>query len=391
MWLAYVQKTAFRTHDDLYEFLVMAFGLCNAATAFQTLMNDVLRSFLHRFVLVFFDDILIYNNTWADLLRHIRVVFFELRQHQLYVKRTKCAFSTASISYLGHVISETGIAMDSAKVHAIHDWPAPRSARAVRGFLGLAGYYRKFVHNYGAVAVLLTVLLKMDDFWNEDAATTFTTLKDMVTSAPILAMSDFSKPFVVEYNASSHGFGAVLVQDGHPIAFFSRTIAPRHRALAAYERELIDLVQAICHWRPYLLGHRFLVKTDHYNLKYLLDQRLATIPQHHWVGKTSPLNTSLVWQMWWRTHSPTVTRSRGRASTSSPAFVRLSPSTSPSPPFRRRCTHALLGASWTVLDGMVQYAGRLYIPPTSPLLQEIMEAIHAKGHEGVQRTLHRLR
>jgi hypothetical protein len=144
-----VHKTAFRTHDGLYKFLVMAFGLCNAPATFQALMNDVLGSFLRRFVLVFFDDILIYSKTWADHLRHLRAVLNELRRHQLFVKRNKCSFATSSVAYLGHVISAVGVAMDPAKVQAIHDWPAPRSARAVRGFLGLAGYYRKFVHNYG--------------------------------------------------------------------------------------------------------------------------------------------------------------------------------------------------------------------------------------------------
>jgi hypothetical protein len=144
-----IHKTAFCTHDGLYEFLVMPFRLCNALATFQSLMNDVLRPFICLFVLVFFDDILIYSKTWAD---HLRAVLSLLRQHQLFIKRTKCAFGVTSVSYLGHVISEAGVAMDPAKVRAIHDWPPPRSARAVRGFLGLAGYYRKFVHNFGSVA-----------------------------------------------------------------------------------------------------------------------------------------------------------------------------------------------------------------------------------------------
>jgi hypothetical protein len=209
-------------------------------------MNDVLRSFLRRFVLVFFDDILIYNKTWADHLCHLRAVFSELRHQQLFVNRTKCVFSAVLVAYLGHVISEAGVAMDPAKVQAIREWPAPRSARAVRGFLGLVGYYRKFIHNYGTIAAPLTALLKKDGFeWSEAAATAFDALKMAVSSAPILAMPDFNKPFIIECDASSHDFGTVLVQEGHPVAFFNRPVAPHHRVLAAYERELIGLVQAI--------------------------------------------------------------------------------------------------------------------------------------------------
>jgi hypothetical protein len=159
-----IAKTAFRTHDGLYEFLVMPFGLCNAPATFQALMNDVLRPFLRRFVLVFFDDILIYSCSGADYLRHLRVVLTVLQQHQLFVKRSKCAFGVSSIAYLSHVISDTGVAMDPAKVQAVADWPQPRSARAVRGSLGLAGYYRKFVHDYGAIAAPLTALLKKEGF-----------------------------------------------------------------------------------------------------------------------------------------------------------------------------------------------------------------------------------
>jgi hypothetical protein len=148
---------------------------------------------------VFFDDILIYSSTWADPLRDLRTVLAVLRQHQLFVKQSKCAFGVPSVAYLGHVISASGVAMDPAKVQAVHDWPQPRLARVVRSFLGLVGYYRKFVHDYGIIAASLTVLLKKEGFaWSAEADVAFDALKAAVTTAPVLALPDFTKPFVVE-------------------------------------------------------------------------------------------------------------------------------------------------------------------------------------------------
>jgi hypothetical protein len=141
------------------------------------------------------------------------------------------------------------------------------------------GYYYKFVHDYGLITAPLTALTKKDGFhWTDEAVAAFQALKTAATSAPVLALPDFDKSFIVECDASTHGFGTVLLQNKHLLTFFSRPIAPRHRSLAAYERELIGLVLAIRHWRSYLWGRRFVVRTDHYSLKYLLDQCLATIP-----------------------------------------------------------------------------------------------------------------
>jgi hypothetical protein len=156
----------------------------------------------------------------------------------------------------------------------------------LKGFLGLAGYYRKFIKNYGAIAKPLTNLVKKDNFrWTELALTSFKQLKQVLSTAPVSQLLDFNKPFLVECDASSTGFGMVLHQGDGPIAFFSCMIAPRHAKLAAYERELIGLVTAVKYWRPYLWGRTFLICSDHYSLKYILDQRLSTIPQHQWVSK----------------------------------------------------------------------------------------------------------
>jgi hypothetical protein len=171
--------------------------------------------------------------------------------------------------------------MDQSKVEAVTSWPQPRSARGLRCFLGLVGYYRRFIKNFGAIAAPLTQLLRKDAFlWSEEAKAAFKALKQALAAAPVLQLPDFVLPFTVDCDASGSGFGAMLHQGTGAITFFSRPFSPRHMKFAAYERELIGLVQAIRHWRPYLWGCRFVVRTNHYALKFLLDQRLSTLPQH---------------------------------------------------------------------------------------------------------------
>jgi hypothetical protein len=245
-----IVKTAFRTHHGHFEFLVMPFGLSNAPT-FQALMNSVLGPFLRKFVLVFFDDIFIYSTSWTEHLQHIKKVLGVLRANNLHVKRSKCSFTTPTVSYLGHVISEKGVAMDASKVESVTNWPTPRSVKGLRGFLGLAGYYRRFIKDFGSIAAPLTQLLKKEAFqWTDAASSAFQMLKTALTAAPVLQLPDFEQCFIVECDASATGFGAVLHQGSGPLAFFSRQFAPRHFKVAAYERELIGLVQAVKHWRP---------------------------------------------------------------------------------------------------------------------------------------------
>jgi hypothetical protein len=194
-------------------------------------------------------------------------VFLALRQHGLVLKRSKCSFGEHQIHYLGHVIENGVVSMDIDKTKAVQDWPMPRPIKALCGFLGLTRYYRRFIHNYGVIAAPLTSLLKRDTFlWGDAATTAFHDLKRVLTSSPVLQLPDFSAPFMVDCDASGTGFSAVLHQGQGPIAFFSKAVAPQQAKLAAYERELIRLAQAVRQWTS-----TFIVRTDHCSLKHPLD------------------------------------------------------------------------------------------------------------------------
>lgn len=270
-------KTAFQTHTGHYEYRVMSFGLTGAPATFQGAMNATLASVLSLH-LSFFDDILIYSPDLTSHLDHLRQVLTLLSEQQWKVKMSKCSFAQTQLSYFGHIISDKGVTTDQSKVEEVVNWKVPTTLKKLRGFLGLAGYYQKFVRNFGIISRPLTLLLKKDVpfVWSSEADQAFQSLKMALVSAPVLALPDFSQPFIVETNACDVGIGAVLSQQGHPIAYISKALSLKNRGLSTYEKEYLAILLAVDHWRSYLQQAKFIILTDHHSLMHLNEQRIHT-------------------------------------------------------------------------------------------------------------------
>jgi hypothetical protein len=269
-----IEKTAFRCHFGHFEFLVMPFGLTNAPTTFQSCMNHIFRGQLRKYILVFFDDILIYSKTWDEHLAHLEKVLDIMKTQSLYAKESKCEFGMRELLYLGHIISGQGVQVHQERIRAIVDWPTPKNLTELRGFFGLCSYYRRFVKGFSQLGAPLTDLTKKGAFhWTEDSQQTFNKMKVVMSTCPVIALPDFSQPFVLECDASGVGIGAVLMQGGHPIVFESRKLNESERLYPIYNKEMLAIMHALTKFRQYLVGSRFVVKTDHNSLKYFLDQK----------------------------------------------------------------------------------------------------------------------
>ncbi|TYK14463.1 Ty3/gypsy retrotransposon protein [Cucumis melo var. makuwa] len=365
-----IEKTAFRTHEGHYEFMVMPFGLTNAPSTFQSLMNSIFKSYLRKFVLVFFDDILIYSKDVESHLQHLGLALQVLRKNELYANQKKCSFAKTKVDYLGHIISGKGVEVDPEKIRAIKEWPTPKNVREVRGFLGLTGYYRKFVQHYSSIAAPLTQLLKLGGFkWNKDAEEAFLKLQNAMMTLPILALPDFNAIFEVETDASGYGVGAVLMQSKRPIAYFSHTLAIRDRAKPVYEREL--MAPQYQKWIAKLLGYSFEVVYKPGLENKAADALSRTPPTVQLYSLIAPTLIDL-------------TRIKEEVEKDEQLQKIVA---------ELKEEDESKGNKFSIQQGMLKYKDRLVISKTSTLLPTILHTYHDSifgGHSGFLRTYKRL-
>ncbi|XP_019059514.1 PREDICTED: uncharacterized protein LOC104825588 [Tarenaya hassleriana] len=280
-----VQKTAFRTRYGHFEFVVMPFGLTNAPAVFMQLMNRVFMDYLDEFVIIFIDDILIYSPDRCSHEQHLRLVLQRLREQKLYAKFSKCAFWLQEVGFLGHVISAQGVQVDQAKIEAVMEWKTPTNATEIHSFLGLAGYYRRFVEGFAKLAKPMTKLtgknVRFD--WTPECEVSFVELKKRLTTAPILALPQPGIPYEVYTDASKQGLGCVLMQEGHVIAYASRQLRKHEENYPTHDLELAAVVHALKIWRSYLYGEKVKLNTDHKSLTYVISQKDLNLRQRRWI------------------------------------------------------------------------------------------------------------
>jgi hypothetical protein len=395
-------KTAFQTHTGHYEFRVMAFGLTGAPGTFQKAMNHTLAPLLRKCTIVFFDDILVYSRSLQDHFTHLQQVFELLSSDHWKIKMSKCSFAQPQVTYLGHIISSAGVATDPAKIQAIVAWPVPKCVKELRSFLGLSGYYRKFIRHYGVICQPLTALLKKGALyvWTADHDTAFCTLKQAMSSAPVLALPDFNVIFQIETDASANGVGAVLSQQGHPLAFLSKALGVKSRGLSTYEKEYLAVQQ----WRAYLQHQKFVIITDHKSLSQLNEQRLHTPWQHKVFTKLLGLQYRVQYRPGTENRAADALSRYGPAEINAvsvviPQWLTDIQQTYDSDSKTKELVAKLAidpaaVAHFSLKDGLIRYKNRLWIGEDPHLQAKIVSALHSSpigGHSGVPVTYSRVK
>ena len=280
----------------------MPFGLRDAPMTFQQLMDEIFRPVLGKFAAIFIDDLGVGSDTKELHIEHLRQIFQIMRDNQLYAKKKKCYFMQKKIPFLGHHVSEAGIETTPEKVEAVRNWPEIRIVKQLRGFLGLAGYYRKFIKGFSTKALSLTKLLKESEIfeWKEEQEKAKQALIEALTTAPILKKPDHGKKYTVTTDASDHAIGAVLSQEQGPIAYLSKTFTGSQINWSTYDKELFAIVYALGKWEHYLRNNiPFEVITDNYASTFIQKQPKLSAKQARWAQELEEFNFKI-------THKPGV-------------------------------------------------------------------------------------
>ena len=282
-----IPKTAFTTPQGLYEYMVLPFGLSNAPSTFQAVINSILGPELRHCCLVYLDDIVVFSKTPEEHLHHLQMVLAKLQSAKLYAKLSKCRFALSSIKYCGHVLDAKGVLPDPDKVQAVLDWPTPVDVHQVRQFVGLAQYFRKFMQAFPVMIAPLTGLFKkgVEFNWNSACQRSFQQIKTALTSVPCLKLPDPDEPFTVITDASGIGVGGILMQQGRPVAFEGRKLTDTEKKWSATEQEMLGVVYHLDKWRCYLEGVHFTVVTDHQPNTWFASQKQLSPRQARWYEK----------------------------------------------------------------------------------------------------------
>lgn len=293
-----IEKTAITTRYGLYEFLVMPMGLCNAPATFQSLTNEIFYDYMDDFIVVYIDELLVFSKNEEQHIHHLQLVLERLKRHSLYVGRKKCEFMTNSIEFLGLQVSEKGISVDESKLSAVKEWPTPKSVTEVRSFIGLMQFFRRFIRHFSEIAAPLTNLTKKGSGihdWNSKCDQSFKLLKEKLTSAPILAPPDWTKPFRCHVDAMQTAVGGTLTQldaNGHDrvIAYYSRRLNSAEENYTSNDRELLGLVYFLKRFRCYLEGSSFEVLTDNKVLQNFLTKKTLSRREARWLDLFAEYN-----------------------------------------------------------------------------------------------------
>ena len=293
-------KTAFATHSGLFQFAVMPFGLCNTPATFERLMSQVMRGLHWKCCLVYIDDILVFGNDFESALHSLELVLNRVAEYGLQLKSTKCNLFRTSVPFLGHIVGRAGLECDPNKLSAVANWIPPSTIKGVREFLGFIGYYRRFVPDYSTVAQPLVCLLGKDcKFkWTDACQDAFKALRALLIKAPVLAFPKEDLPYIVDTDASDYGIGGALSQciEGteHVIAYYSKSLNPAQQKYCMTRRELLAVVATLDHFKGYVWGLKFLVRTDHAALVWLKNLKNIQGMLARWLAKLQQFHFDIV-------------------------------------------------------------------------------------------------